>query len=770
MTHLETAKPLVSCIMPTYNRREFVPKAIQYFLRQKYANTELIIIDDGSDCVSDLVPASGSLRYFRLNEKITLGAKLNLACEHARGSIIAHWDDDDWYAAWRLSYQVETLMRERTDVCGINNLLYFDIHTGVAYNYIYPADQRFWLLGSSLCYTKKLWAHNRFAEINVGMDGLFVWATPPERVTVLEDSTFSVFMIHGDNVSPKKTEGQWWHPYRLEEIQRLLGSDWDFYQPKEASTPTRLPAESAASHMRRGCVSTTPVRNIYACLVHESEECVIDLVRNLRYHDSSSVILLYNGGKDANLLHNHFPFERYGAVLHPSPRPMEWGSLHDFALDCMRFALESFSFDTLTMVDSDQLGVQSAYSHYLGQFLSEQSDVGMLGNSPRPLPATTEVAPAAQAFKEIDLWRPFLRRFTRGEDKFVHWTFWPGTVFTANAARDLTRIFATDKTLNDIVHRSQIWATEEIILPTLAALLGYKILQNPCSYDYVKYRVSYALAHLESALSREDVYWVHPIPRQYGDPLRGHVRASCNNYVRAFSADNAPSESEMRSNHNLPLTLPILRAMKKVKGWLAEEEADLLITISRKVLDDLPHPHAFVEIGSYCGRSTVVLGSVARELYPQAKVYSIDPHNGKLGALDQGIRPVKPSLETLKGTIAEAGLASVVEIIHSHPAAVIWDGPISLLLIDGLHDYPNVAKDFYHFEPWVEAGGYILFHDYADYYPGVKVLVDEILGLGSYKKVLCVGSMMAVQKLSAKRVSLNLEPPTQSNRPEIRFG
>jgi len=734
--------------MPTYNRREFVPKAIQYFLRQNYVNKELIIVDDGTDVVTDLVPLDESIRYFRLNEKITLGAKLNLACEYARGSIIAHWDDDDWYATWRLSYQVETLLRERTDVCGVNNLLYFDIHTGEAYNYIYPADQRLWLLGSSLCYTKKLWAHNRFAEINVGMDGLFVWATPPERVTVLQDSTFSVFMIHGNNVSPKKTEGQWWHTHPLEEIQGLLGSDWDFYQPKKANTTTSLQAEYAVSHKSRECASTLPVRNIYACLVHESQECVIDLVRNLRYHDSSSVILLYNGGKDSNLLHNHFPFESYGAVLHPSPRPMEWGSLHDFALDCMRFALDSFSFDTLTIVDSDQLGVRSSYSRYLGQFLYGQSGVGMLGNSPSPLPATTEVAPAVQAFKEIDLWRPFLRRFTRGEDKFVHWTFWPGTVFTADAARDLTRIFSTDKTLHDIVHRSKIWATEEIILPTLTALFGYKILKNPCSYDYVKYRVSYALAHLESALSREDVYWVHPIPRRYGDILRGHIRARCHNYVRVPRAEHVASETEMRSNHNLPLTLPILRAMKKVQGWLEEEEADLLIAISRKALDDLPQPHAFVEIGSYCGRSTVVLGSVAKEFFPQAKVYAVDPHNGKLGALDQGIRTVKPSLEALKGTIAEAGLSSAVKIIHSHPVDVIWDKPISLLLIDGLHDYPNVAKDFYHFEPWVESGGYILFHDYADYY------VREILGSGRYRQVLCVGSMMAAQKLERGQVSV----------------
>ena len=43
------------------------------------------------------------------------------------------------------------------------------------------------------------------------------------------------------------------------------------------------------------------IRNIFACLVHESPDCVIDLVRNLRALDPGSLILLYNGGRDPNL-------------------------------------------------------------------------------------------------------------------------------------------------------------------------------------------------------------------------------------------------------------------------------------------------------------------------------------------------------------------------------------------------------------------------------------------------------------------------------------
>lgn len=46
----------ISCLMPTYNRRAFVPQAVDYFLRQDYPSRELIVVDDGTDPVEDLIP------------------------------------------------------------------------------------------------------------------------------------------------------------------------------------------------------------------------------------------------------------------------------------------------------------------------------------------------------------------------------------------------------------------------------------------------------------------------------------------------------------------------------------------------------------------------------------------------------------------------------------------------------------------------------------------------------------------------------------------
>src|SRR5262249_28054831 len=98
-------QPLVSCIMPTYNRRPFVPRAITSSLRRDPPHREWVGGDDGADAVCDLAPAAPQVRYVRLPRRLSLGAKRNECVRQAGGDIIVHWDDDDWHAPHRLSYQ-----------------------------------------------------------------------------------------------------------------------------------------------------------------------------------------------------------------------------------------------------------------------------------------------------------------------------------------------------------------------------------------------------------------------------------------------------------------------------------------------------------------------------------------------------------------------------------------------------------------------------------------------------------------------------------------
>ena len=139
------------------------------------------------------------------------------------------------------------------------------------------------------------------------------------------------------------------------------------------------------------------------------------------------------------------------------------------------------------------------------------------------------------------------------------------------------------------------------------------------------------------------------------------------------------------------------------------------------------------------------MGSVVKAIRPTARVWSIDPHDGKLGTTDRYIS-VAPSLEKLKANLAAAGVADIVQIVRASAPQVNWSEPIAFLLIDGLHDYASVARDFSHFEPSVADGGYVAFHDYVGYFPGVMTFVHELFTSGGYDRVALVKSLIVLRK------------------------
>ena len=422
------------------------------------------------------------------------------------------------------------------------------------------------------------------------------------------------------------------------------------------------------------------IRNIFACLVHEARDCVVDLIRNLHTLDPHSLILLYNGGGDRNLLSDQLPYERYGALRHPSPRATEWGHLHQFALDCMQWACANYPFDTLTIVNSDQLALRPGYSEYLGAYLKTMPRAGVLGNSPAIQVAGTRIGPAEAALREFELWRPLLRMFPDGEQKFVHWCFWPSTVFTAQAARELTEVFATNIQLQDIMRHTRIWASEEVILPTLAALLGYEIAINPCSYDYVQYRVSFTVPHIEAALDRGDVFWVHPVPRRYDDPLRRRIREQWGHYSAYESSLSSVARSAEKLEPPHQLETSMLDCMRGIEGWLDDAEADLLLTATARAVATIENG-VVVEVGSYCGKSTVVLGAAMgasgnTNARKRSRRGPARRHCWRAGP--GGSAHVPPTRDKFLKNITNAGIAHLVEPIAGRPFEVEWDKPIAV--------------------------------------------------------------------------------------------
>lgn len=163
---------------------------------------------------------------------------------------------------------------------------------------------------------------------------------------------------------------------------------------------------------------------------------------------------------------------------------------------------------------------------------------------------------------------------------------------------------------------------------------------------------------------------------------------------------------------------------KKVPGHLLENEARFLGLLAACV----PGAGTIVEIGSFKGRSTVMLATVASH-YGSGPVVAIDPHNSPI-LLDLAKSPEASTYQDFLNSINTAGVSHHVEphLAYSTEVAKTWKRPIRVLWIDGDHSYDGVKKDLEGFLPHPEPFGVVAMHDALNVCPGpIRVFVEDIL-------------------------------------------
>jgi len=166
------------------------------------------------------------------------------------------------------------------------------------------------------------------------------------------------------------------------------------------------------------------------------------------------------------------------------------------------------------------------------------------------------------------------------------------------------------------------------------------------------------------------------------------------------------------------------KCTQKVPGYLREEEARFLGLLAACV----PAKGAIVEIGSFTGRSTVMLGKVAAH-YGFGPVVAIDPHNSPILLGHKG-NPDTTSYEVFLDSIRAAGLSEHIKahVGYSADVAASWDQPIRLLWIDGDHSYAGAKADLDGFLPHLVPSGVVAFHDALNAFPGpIRVFVEDVL-------------------------------------------
>lgn len=153
----------------------------------------------------------------------------------------------------------------------------------------------------------------------------------------------------------------------------------------------------------------------------------------------------------------------------------------------------------------------------------------------------------------------------------------------------------------------------------------------------------------------------------------------------------------------------------EVAGWEHPGEFERLAEWARRV--DGP----FLEIGSYCGRSTVHLGLAARE--QNTVVFAVDHHRGspEMAPGMEGHRPEvcdeqgrHDTLPHFRRTVAPVEEWVIPVVTSSRTLARHWNTPVGLLFIDADHSIEAVTADYREFSGWVRTDGYIAFHDSGD--------------------------------------------------------
>jgi glycosyltransferase involved in cell wall biosynthesis len=134
--------PLVSVLISTYNRPQYLSIALASVLQQSYGNLQVIVINDGGEDVGDLIDSFNDPRLIFINRKENLGKpySLNEALNQVDGKYVAYLDDDDLY----YPNHIETLV----------NTLEYQTNCPVAYSDFYKAYCRISSDGSRLVLSK----------------------------------------------------------------------------------------------------------------------------------------------------------------------------------------------------------------------------------------------------------------------------------------------------------------------------------------------------------------------------------------------------------------------------------------------------------------------------------------------------------------------------------------------------------------------------------------------------------------------------------------
>ena len=211
----------------------------------------------------------------------------------------------------------------------------------------------------------------------------------------------------------------------------------------------------------------------------------------------------------------------------------------------------------------------------------------------------------------------------------------------------------------------------------------------------------------------------------------------------------------------MPLDASLRELALATKGFMPEDEGDALHAAALRAAADVPG-RPFVEVGSYCGRSTIWLGDAARRSH--TTLFAVDHHRGSEenqagwehhdeSLVDQTAGAID-TLPLFRRAIRDAGLeADVVAVVGPSPViARYWSAALAFLFIDGGHGVEPARDDYLGWTPHVAVGGTLAIHDvFPDPADGGRPPYEEIylpaLASGRFEDDAVCGSLRTLVRV-----------------------
>jgi hypothetical protein len=213
----------------------------------------------------------------------------------------------------------------------------------------------------------------------------------------------------------------------------------------------------------------------------------------------------------------------------------------------------------------------------------------------------------------------------------------------------------------------------------------------------------------------------------------------------------------------VPSLAPALRERAlAARGFMPPDEGDALYVAALEAVAAVPGA-PLLEVGSYCGRSTIWLGGAAR--VAGTTLVAVDHHRGseenqagwqhhEPDLVDDAVGRMD-TLPVFRRTVFDAGLEDVViaAVGLSPRVAAVWGTPLALCFIDGGHGVEPARADYAGWTPHVAMGGTLAIHDvFPDPADGGRPPYEEIylpaLASGRFEERRAVGSLRVLTRVA----------------------